>query len=122
MVRAVIDVGADGFNGDTMPGINASFMEVASKLGKPLAFEPEFGMNNISDLAHDVLSWGYWNYTPSASLAPAVSSYKFVENRHLVHISERWAGGAGSRMDGIQHAFFNGVGYETWENGAWASP
>ena len=69
MVRAVIDVGADGFNGDTMPGINTSFMEVASKLGKPLAFEPEFGMDNISDLAQDVLSWGYWNYTPSASLA-----------------------------------------------------
>jgi hypothetical protein len=140
-------------NGDTMPGINSSFMDVAARLGKPLAFEPEFGMDNISDLAHDVLSWGYWNYTPAASLAPAVSSYKFVENRcennykrwpcsffcalhstlvpslswqddrfhieklgrsrtkrapmfrrHLVHISERWAGGAGSRMDGIQHA------------------
>ena len=33
-----------------------------------------------------------------------------------VHISERWAGGSGTRTDGIQHAFFNGVGYETWEN------
>ena len=68
-------------NGDTMPGINSSFMDVAARLGKPLAFEPEFGMDNISDLAHDVLSWGYWSYTPAASLAPAVSSYKFVENR-----------------------------------------
>ena len=65
MVRAVIDVGADGFNGDTMPGINSSFMDVAKELGKPLAFEPEFGMNNISDIRHDVMSWGYWNYTPS---------------------------------------------------------
>jgi hypothetical protein len=150
--RALTKVGrAVRQNGDTMPGINSSFMDVAARLGKPLAFEPEFGMDNISDLAHDVLSWGYWNYTPAASLAPAVSSYKFVENRcennyvqtmgvqlfllfafpslswqddrfhieklgrsrtkrapmfrrHMVHISERWAGGAGSRMDGIQHA------------------
>ena len=80
MVRAVIDVGADGFNGDTMPGINSSFMAVASELGKPLAFEPEFGMENISDLKHDVMSWGYWNYTPSATLAPAVSACNLTSN------------------------------------------
>ena len=32
---------------------------------------------------------------------------------HLTHICERWAT---SRTDGLQYAFFNGAGYEAWEN------
>ena len=31
----------------------------------------------------------------------------------LVHICERWAT---DRTDGMQYAFFNGMGYESWEN------
>ena len=45
--------------------------------------------------------------------APLVSAYKFIETRHMVQIVERFAE---NRTNGLQHAFFNGVGYETWEN------
>src|SRR5262249_38698622 len=38
--------------------------------------------------------------------------------RHMVNISERWAR---DRTNGLQSAYFNGVGYESWENiwGIW---
>lgn len=122
MVQATIDVGADGFNGDTMVGINSSWMDTAAKLGHPLSFEPECGLANLTDLAHDVSTWGYWFFGDlgqqlNTSLAPVVSAYKFLENRHMVHISDRWGSGDGvPRTDGIHNAYFNGVGYETWEN------
>ena len=48
-----------------------------------------------------------------------MAAYKALTGgRHLTHICERWAM---DRTDGIQYAFFNGMGYETWENvwGIW---
>ena len=49
---------------------------------------------------------------------PVVSNYKWLEPRHMVNVCERWAQ---DRTDGLQSAFFNGVGYESWENvwGIW---
>ena len=35
------------------------------------------------------------------------------KGKHLTHICERWAE---DRTDGLQYAFFNGAGYESWEN------
>ena len=99
-----------------MNGINASFMEMAASLDRPLSLEPESGLRDLTYLAHDVSTWGYWDVTGlnSTSLAPPVSAYKLLENRHMVHISDRWGGGDGvPRMDGMQYAYFNGVGYET---------
>jgi formylglycine-generating enzyme required for sulfatase activity len=60
------------------------------------------------------MSWGYWKYQN----VPVVSRYKWVEPRHMVNVCERWAK---DRTDGMQSAFFNGVGYESWENvwGIW---
>ena len=60
------------------------------------------------------MSWGYWQYEQ----IPVVSKYKWIEPRHMVNISERWAR---DRTDGLQSAYFNGVGYESWENvwGIW---
>ena len=60
------------------------------------------------------MTWGYWKHEP----IPVVSKYKWLEPRHMVNISERWAR---DRTDGLQSAFFNGVGYESWENvwGIW---
>ena len=122
MVEATIAVGADGFNGDTMVGLNSSWMKVAATLGKPLNFEPECGLANLTDLAYDVSTWGYWLFGDrgqgqNTTLAPVASVYKFLENRHMVHISDRWGSGDGTpRTDGLHHAYFNGIGYETWEN------
>ena len=65
-------------------------------------------------VAWNSMSWGYWGYRP----VPVVSKYKWIEPRHMVNVCERWAQ---NRTDGLQAAFFNGVGYESWENvwGIW---
>jgi gamma-glutamyl hercynylcysteine S-oxide synthase len=42
-----------------------------------------------------------------------VSKYKWIEPRHMVNMCERWAR---DRTNGLQSAYFNGVGYESWEN------
>jgi iron(II)-dependent oxidoreductase len=38
--------------------------------------------------------------------------------RHMVNVCDRWNK---DKTDNLQYAFFNGVGYETWENvwGIW---
>lgn len=102
------ELGADGFNGDTSPGLNASFWREASRQHVQLAMEPELmGFDSHSwdgtGLATNVMSWGYWPYQQ----VPLVDAFKTLEPRHLTHISERWAK---HRTDGIQHAFFNGIG------------
>ena len=48
-----------------------------------------------------------WRYTE----APLTSAYKLLEPRHMVNVVERQAT---NRTDGLQTAFFNGVGYESW--------
>lgn len=68
-------------------------------------------------VAWNNLSWGYWQY----QIIPVVSKYKWIEPRHMVYVCER---DVQDRTDGLQSAFFNGVGYESWENvwGFWNEP
>ncbi|KAI8377656.1 C-type lectin protein [Radiomyces spectabilis] len=49
---------------------------------------------------------------------PTVASRKYLESRHMTHSSDKWSR---NKTDLIQHAFFNGIGVETWENifGTW---
>src|SRR5208337_3214588 len=44
--------------------------------------------------------------------------YKWLETRHMVNISDRWNT---DKTSDLQFAFFNGVGWESWENvwGIW---
>ena len=71
-------------------------------------------MKDEEMLAWNTMTWGYWKYQPT----PVVSKYKWLEPRHMINVCERWAQ---DRTDGLQSAFFNGVGYESWENvwGIW---
>lgn len=51
---------------------------------------------------------------------PTVALRKFVEPRHMTHSSDKWSR---NKTALIQHAFFNGLGIEVWENifGTWNS-
>jgi gamma-glutamyl hercynylcysteine S-oxide synthase len=114
MARELAEVGADGINGDTQEGMPASFRRASDKIGHPLALEPEVQLASDEMLAYNNLSWGYWNY----DFVPSVSRYKWLESRHMVNICDRWAH---DHLDDLQEAFFNGVGFESWENiwGIW---
>jgi formylglycine-generating enzyme required for sulfatase activity len=108
------EIDADGINGDTMGGIGREYRKASDETGHPLVLEPENQMRDDAMVAWNNLSWGYWKYQP----VPVVSKYKWIETRHMVNVCERWAK---NRTAGLQAAFFNGVGYETWENvwGIW---
>ena len=60
------------------------------------------------------MTWGQYQYP----FVPMVDKYKWLETRHMVNISDRWKR---DKTDNLQFAFFNGVGWEAWENiwGIW---
>ena len=72
-----MELGADGFNGDTLDGVNQTWWEEGQRQGRPLVIEPEILMSNYSFLSYNAMSWGYW--TPGARtsdlLTPYVSMY-----------------------------------------------
>jgi iron(II)-dependent oxidoreductase len=107
------EIGADGINGDTQDGVPLAFSLAADKTGHPLAFEPEGGPADEA-LAWDVMTWGQYQFP----FTPLVDKYKWLETRHMVNISHRWNR---DKTDDLQFAFFNGVGWESWENiwGIW---
>jgi len=109
------EIGADGINGDTMRGVPEEFRKASDATGHVIALEPEGHFEDQAMVKWDTLTWGYWKYQHEV---PIVSKYKWLESRHMVNICERWAR---DRTDGLQAAFFNGVGYESWENvwGIW---
>jgi formylglycine-generating enzyme required for sulfatase activity len=107
-------VGADGINGDTLDGIPAAAAASAEALHHPLALEPEVGLASDEAVAWNSMSWGYWHY----DFVPSISRYKWLDTRHMVNVCNRWAH---DHVDDLQHAFFNGTGFESWENiwGIW---
>ncbi len=107
------EIGADGVNGDTQDGVPLGFSEAAEKLGHPLAFEPEVSPSDEA-LAWNVMTWGQYSFP----FIPMVDRFKWLETRHMVNISDRWNL---DKTSDLQFAFFNGVGWESWENvwGIW---
>jgi len=108
------EIDADGINGDTQDGVPLAFSVAADKIGHPLAFEPEVGLSDEA-LAWDVMSWGYYSRFP---FVPQVDRFRWLEPRHMVNVCDRWNR---SKTDNLQFAFFNGEGWESWENvwGIW---
>jgi iron(II)-dependent oxidoreductase len=107
------EIGADGVNGDAQDGVPLAFVQAAENTGHPLAFEPEGGPHD-EGLAWNVMTWGFYKFP----FAPEVDRFKWLETRHMVNISDRWNQ---SKTDDLQFAFFNGIGWESWENiwGIW---
>jgi formylglycine-generating enzyme required for sulfatase activity len=113
LAKLMAEVGADGINGDTQDGVPLAFSTAADKIGHPLAFEPEGGPADEA-LAWNVMTWGQYGFP----FVPMVDRYKWLESRHMVNISDRWNR---DKTNDLQFAFFNGVGWESWENiwGIW---
>jgi formylglycine-generating enzyme required for sulfatase activity len=107
------EIDADGINGDTQDGVPLAFSLAADKTGHPLAFEPENGPSDEA-LAWNVMTWGQYKF----QFAPTVDKYRWLETRHQVNIQGRWNR---DKTDDLQYAFFNGEGWESWENvwGIW---
>jgi formylglycine-generating enzyme required for sulfatase activity len=106
-------VDADGINGDTQDGVPLVFALTAVKAGHPIAFEPEHEPADEA-LAWNVLTWGQYQF----QFVPTVDRYRWLEPRHQVNIQGRWVR---DKTDDLQFAFFNGEGWESWENvwGIW---
>ena len=105
-----------GMNGDTLNGVNSTFWEESLSHGYPIAVEPEVMYSNYQYLSTNTMSWGYWTFGfPHINpFTPPVSTYKAItKGKHLTHLCER---SAIIRTDALQFAFFNGAGYESWEN------
>jgi len=101
--------GGDGINGDTMDHIPKSFWTAALKNNYPYAFEPEDGGTDQA-LNWSTMGWGYWAYPK----IPVVDRFKFITSgKFMTNVCDRWAH---SKTDNLQMAWFNGDGYETWEN------
>jgi gamma-glutamyl hercynylcysteine S-oxide synthase len=107
------EIGADGINGDTQDGVPLAFSLAADKSGHPLVFEPEDGPSDEA-LAWNLMTWGQYQFP----FTPLVDKYKWLEPRHMVNISDRWNR---DKTSDLQFAFFNGEGWESWENiwGIW---
>ena len=116
ITKEIAEVGADGFNGDTMNGIPYSFFWADNGTVKyPLSLEPEINFSDIKMLEWDCMSWAYYDdYT----YVPGVSLYKWLEPLHMPVVNDRWAI---DKTNDLQYAFFNGIGYTAWENiwGIW---
>jgi len=96
-----------------MHGIPRPFLDACQSQNHLLGFEPEVGMTP-EEVQWDVLGWGYWAYPP----VPLVDALKWLEPRHRTHVCDRWAR---NHINDLQAAFFNGDGFESWENiwGIW---
>jgi iron(II)-dependent oxidoreductase len=113
IAKLMAEIGADGINGDTEHGVSRAFPEAADRAGHPMVFEPELSPPDEA-VAYNLMTWGQYQY----NFVPGVDRFKWIEPRHMVNVSDRWKR---DKTDNLQFAFFNGVGWESWENiwGIW---
>jgi len=112
LVRAV---GADGINGDTYNGVPRAFFDACDALGCPVVLQPESTISSEEQLIWNVQSWG--KKAPN-EVIPPVAKWKWLEPRHMINYENRWGR---DRNHDLQYIFFNGIGYNAWENvwGIW---
>lgn len=108
-------VGADGINGDTYNGVPRAFFDACDALGRPVVLQPESTISAEEQLIWNVQSWG--KKVP-ADVTPSVAKWKWLEPRHMINVENRWGR---ERTNDLQYIFFNGIGYNAWENvwGLW---
>jgi gamma-glutamyl hercynylcysteine S-oxide synthase len=117
IAKLMNEIGADGVNGDTQDGVAQGYIQASEKIGYPIVFQPEGGTTYDEVVAYNLMTWGQLGKTPY-QFVPVIDRSKWLEPRHMVNLSDRWNR---SKTDNLQFAFFNGYGYESWENiwGIW---
>ena len=115
LAEIVAAVGADGINGDTFNGVPRAFFDACQRLGRTVVLQPESTISSEEQLIWNVQSWG--KKAPDGPVPP-VSKWKWLEPRHMVNYENRWGR---DRTHDLQYCFFNGIGYNAWENiwGIW---
>ena len=115
MARLVVAVGADGINGDTYNGVPRAFFDACDAAGRPVVLQPESTISAEEQLIWNVQSWG--KKAPN-EFVPPVAKFKWLEPRHMINYENRWGR---DRNHDLQYIFFNGIGYNAWENvwGIW---
>ena len=68
------------------------------------------GGGTLDGLNYTTFGWGYWQTTP---VSPAVDKMKWIEPRFVTQVCARWNW---DKTDQVQTAYFNGEGFETWQN------
>ena len=108
-------VGADGINGDTYNGVPRAFFDACDEIGCPVVLQPESTISAEEALIWNVQSWG--KKVPT-DVIPSVAKFKWLEPRHMINVENRWGR---DRTNDFQYMFFNGIGYNAWENvwGIW---
>ena len=115
MAALVAATGADGINGDTYNGVPRAFFDACDALGHPVVLQPESTISAEEQLIWNVQSWG--KKAPNEPVPP-VAKFKWLEPRHMINYENRWGR---NRNHDLQYIFFNGIGYNAWENiwGIW---
>ena len=115
IAELVVAVGADGINGDTYNGVPRAFVDACDAAGRPVVVQPESTISAEEHLIWNVQSWG--KKAPNEHVPP-VAKFKWLEPRHMINYENRWGR---DRNHDLQYIFFNGIGYNAWENvwGIW---
>ncbi len=112
--KLMAEIGADGVNGDTFSGVPRAYRTASDKTGHPLVFQPEGAPASDEGLIWNNQSW----FVIDIGFEPPASKLKWLEPRHMIDVANRWGR---DHTNDLQYAFFNGVGFESWENmwGIW---
>ncbi|KAI9279649.1 hypothetical protein BY458DRAFT_502379 [Sporodiniella umbellata] len=122
--RLFKEFNVDGMAGD-LAFLTHDFWKNSLAIGYPLVYHAQENDKHKSKHTNEsdsvqVLEWNTMDMVKYETnvRVPTVSSRKLIEPRHMSHSTDKWSR---NKTSVIQHAFFNGIGIEVWENifGTW---